>query len=100
MDASANATGAAATTTDGSISGDLEEGSAIAGDKTVRRLYTKGIFRLPTSGATQATVGAAIYASDNFTFTTTATSNQWVGTCTRFISATLIEVALNESFAI
>ena len=99
-DGSANPTGPAATTAAGSISGDLEEASVVAGDKTVRSVYVKGSFKLPTSGATQATVGQPIYASDNYTFTTVSASNQWVGTCTAFISATEIYVDLNESYAI
>ena len=99
-DGSANADGPAATTAAGSISGSLQESSAVAGDKTVRRLYTKGSFELTGSGFTQADVGQPIYASDNYTVTTTSASNQWIGTCVSFISATKIWVELNDSKAI
>lgn len=100
QDDSANATGPAATTAAGSISGSKEEQSAVAGDKTVRRCYVDGVFKVPTTGLTQAAVGAPLYVSDNYTFTTTATSNQWIGTIVEFISATEVYVALNKSFAI
>lgn len=100
MDSTANANGPAATTAAGSISGDREEQSVPAGDKTVRRVYVEGIFKVPTTGLTQAAVGAPLYASDNYTFTTTSTSNQWIGTIVQFISATEVYVDLNKSYKI
>ena len=50
------------------------------GDKVVR-LYTEGDFEFPLSGATQANVGDAVYASDDGTLTFTATANSFVGYC-------------------
>ena len=97
-DDSANATGPAATTAVGSISGTYREASADEGDKTVRRVYLKNTFVLPLSGATQANVGKPIYAVDNYTFSTTSTNNKLIGTITAFVDTGLVEVDLNELF--
>lgn len=99
-DDSANITGPAATTAAGSISGDLEEGSPVAGDKTVRKCYTKGIFKLPLASAAQIDVGKAVYAVDNYTLSLTSTDNQWLGTIVAVIGTTHVYVDLNESYAI
>ena len=50
------------------------------GAKTLR-VYTLGDFDHALSGAAQANVGDAVYASDDETLTFTATSNSYVGVC-------------------
>ncbi len=54
----------------------------------------EGIFTLTGSGFTQADVNSLIYASDNFTITTTSTSNSLVGRCVGYVSATQLRVKL------
>jgi len=85
-----------ATTANGSISGDLEEQSAIAGDKTVRLIYTKGLFKLPFTSITQAMVGSKMYATDNYTIDDDSTSAVEVGYLATYLSATEGWLALNS----
>jgi predicted RecA/RadA family phage recombinase len=42
-------------------------------------LYTEGDFDLPLASVAQADVGSLAYATDNYTLTTTSTSNSLVG---------------------
>ena len=72
----------------------VDNSSGASGDKKII-LYERGTFELEGAGFTQADVGKKAYASDNFTVTTTATSNTYIGTITRVISATKIQVALD-----
>lgn len=95
-DDSANST-PAATTANGSISGDLENSSAVAGDKTVRKVWTSGIFKLTFTSITQAMVGKTMYASDNFTVDDTI-SGAKVGTLVSYLSATSGWIDLNKGF--
>jgi len=88
-----------ATTANGSISGSFVEGSAIAGDKTVRLVYTKGIFKMTFTSITQAMVGQVMYATDNYTIDNVQTAGIPVGTLVGYISATEGYLALNEFFA-
>jgi hypothetical protein len=97
-DGSANTGGPAATTAAGSISGSLEEGSADAGDKTVRRCYVNGIFKATFTSITQAMVGKTMYATDNFTLDETQNSGVKVGTLITYISATSGWVELNKFY--
>jgi|GEM_PF-2415813 len=96
-DDSANKT-PAATTASGSISGNLEEGSAIAGDKTVRMVYTKGTFRMTFTSITQAMVGQTMYATDNYTIDNVQTAGIPIGTLITYISSTEGYLALNEFY--
>ena len=58
-----------------------------AGAKTVR-VIARGLVQLVVEGVTALTdVGAAVYASDDNAFTTTAGSNTYIGAVRRFISS-------------
>lgn len=96
-DGSANATGPAATTAAGSISGSFEEASAVAGDKTVRECYISGAFVVPLTGADQASVGKKLYVADNYTFSLTSTSNQIVGVISQWLGGTKVVLELNKT---
>ena len=85
-----------ATTADGSISGDLEMGSEISGDKTIRLVYTRGLFELPFTSITQSMVGSKMYASDNYTVDDDSTNAVEVGFLATYISATKGWLALNN----
>lgn len=60
-------------------------------------LWEDGAFVMVGSGFTQGTVGLDIYASDNFTVTTTATSTSYVGRCIGYISSTKILVQIRRN---
>jgi hypothetical protein len=96
-DGSANTT-PAATTANGSISGDLEIGSAVAGDKTIRYCYTSGLVKATFTSITQAMVGKTVYATDNFTLDETQNAGVKVGTLATYISATEGWVDLNKYY--
>lgn len=64
------------------------------GDITVE-LYQDGEFELVGSGFTQAAAGDLIYASDNYTATTTNTSNSLLGRAVEFVSTTKLLVKLD-----
>lgn len=72
----------------------VDNSGGSAGDETVE-LWRRGIFELPGSGFTQADVGKAIYASDNYTLTLTATGNVYVGRVHEYVSATKLLVAID-----
>jgi hypothetical protein len=95
-DDSINPTGPAAVTASGSLSGGLEVGSAVAGDKTVRNIWTKGDVKLTLTSITQAMVGTTMYATDNYTVDDVATAGIAVGTLVTYLSATSGYVRLNE----
>lgn len=58
--------------------------------------YTDGVFTLPLTSVAQAdlTPGLA-YASDNYTVTTTATSNSFIGNIERVYGTNLAEIRLD-----
>lgn len=87
----------AATTANGSISGSLQESSAVAGDKTVRMCWTQGQFELTFTSIAQNQVGKTVYASDNFTVDETVTGAR-VGTLVTYISSTKGWVDLNKGY--
>jgi hypothetical protein len=95
---SANVTGSAATTADGTISGTTQKASANAGDKTVRMCYTNGKFVMTLSGAAQTSVGKKVYATDNNTLSLTATAGALVGTITAWLGGTNVVVDLNALY--
>ena len=98
-DDSANATGPAATTAAGSISGSFEEQSAVAGDKTVRRAYTDGIFEMTFTAIAQSDVGKTVYAINNSDCDETQIAGMKIGTLTAYISATKGWVELNKYYS-
>lgn len=76
---------------------DNTAGSAGDIDVQVRR---RGLIRLPVAGATIASNdGVAVYASDDDTFTTTATSNSLIGYVVRWLSGTDCIVDLHPASA-
>lgn len=95
-DDSANTTGPAATTASGSIASGLEDVSAIAGDKTVRWIYTKGQVKFTATSITQAMLGTTMYASDNYTFDEGQSGGVAIGYLSIYLSATSGYVCLNE----
>jgi len=66
-----------------------------AGDISVEA-HSEGIFELEGSSFAQTTVGESVYATDNYTLTTTSTNNSLVGTCVGYVSATKILVNLRH----
>jgi predicted RecA/RadA family phage recombinase len=67
------------------------------GDGAIQaELYTEGDFVLPMASAatTDITPGLA-YATDNYTITTTGTSNSFVGTIIRVAGTNLVEVRID-----
>jgi hypothetical protein len=67
----------------------VDNSSGAAGAKTVR-VRTRGVIRLTVAGATAITANdrAAVYASDDNTFTLTATSNSLIGYVRRWLAST------------
>lgn len=97
-DGSDNATGPAATTSDGSISGTLEEKSAAAGDKTVRQCYIKGYIRLSFTAIAQTDVGKTVFGTDNFTVDESMSNGIKIGTLMTYIDADEGWVDLNTFY--
>lgn len=95
-DDSINASGNAAVTSSGSISGTIEGNSAIAGDKTVRNIWTKGFVKATFTSITQAMLGTTMYVKDNYTIDDTQTLGIPCGYLATYLSATSGYVALNE----
>jgi len=98
-DESDNVNGAAATTASGSIGGSSTMGQASlpSGDKTVRKCFTSGVFRLTSAGLTQACVGQTAYAVDNDVVSLSKVGMK-VGTIVRYESATSCFVDLNKFY--
>jgi hypothetical protein len=97
-DDSANATGPAATTASGSISGTREEKSAVAGDKTVRLCYIQGKVKLTFTAIAQSDVGKTVFATDNFTTDESQALGVKVGTLLTYIDGTTGWVDLNTFY--
>lgn len=73
-----------------------DNSSGSAGDVSCE-FYDEGKFVLVGSGFTQATVGADIYATDNYTVTTASASASFIGKCVEYISATKIRVKIETT---
>jgi predicted RecA/RadA family phage recombinase len=59
-------------------------------------LYTEGDFVLPMASAATADITPGLaYASDNYTVTTTKTSNSFIGTIIRVAGTNLVEVRID-----
>jgi hypothetical protein len=97
-DDSANATGPAATTGAGSISGTFSEGSIPAGDKTVRQCYIQAHVKLTFTAIAQTDVGKTVYATDNYTCDESFALGVKIGTLIMYISATSGWVDLNTFY--
>lgn len=69
-----------------------EDAPATNGAKSVR-VHDEGKVVLAVSGAAITDLGKPVYASDDATFTFTATGNSYVGRVVRFISTGLVVVA-------
>ena len=67
-----------------------------AGDLSVE-LITEGQVLVTGSGFSQATVGDAIYASDNYTATASSSSTSLLGRCTDFVSSTQVYVSIQTN---
>jgi len=81
----------------GSISGDDETASGLSnGEKTVRRLWTEGEFRVVGSGFAQSSIGKILYVTDNFTFTLNPINAVPVGLITEYVSSTVVWFDLNN----
>ena len=94
-----NVDGPAATTANGSIgSGDFQEKSLPAGDKTCRLVHVNGEVPLTFTAIAQTDVGKVVYASDNFTCDETQIGGMKIGTLTKYISATSGWVMLNTYY--
>lgn len=74
----------------------VDNAAGSAGDKNVR-LRTRGTIRLAITGLVAGDLGAAIYASDDDTFTKTQASNTYIGQVVHFESAALGLVAFNAA---
>lgn len=72
---------------------EVDNSGGAAGDLSVD-LWTEGVFELQGTGFTQGTVGSDIYASDNYTVTTSSSSTTWIGRCVGYVSSTKILVKI------
>ena len=75
----------------------VDNSSGSAGDKTVR-VIERGKAELTVVGVTGITdLGSSVYASDDDTFTLTATGNSLIGTVARHVSGTTAVVAFKAA---
>lgn len=73
----------------------VDNSAGADGDATAE-LYTEMDIELPSATIAQADLTPGLmYATDNYTLTTTATSNSFVGNLLRVVSATRAEVRLD-----
>lgn len=79
------------------IAVDTYDNSAGASGDIQGECWTSGAFLLTGSGFAQSDVGSLIYASDNYTVTTTSTSNSLIGRIKEFKSATQVWVELEAN---
>lgn len=98
LDSSDNASGPAATTANGSISGTKQEGSAPAGDKTVRRCSLNAKIQISATSITQAMLFKKMYAANNWTFDDVQGGGIAIGSLVTYISATSGIVELNKFY--
>jgi hypothetical protein len=72
---------------------EVDNDAAVDGAKDCD-VWADGVFVLVGSGFTQGTVNSDIYATDNFTVTTTSAGGTYVGRCVGYISSTKIRVKI------
>ena len=70
-----------------------DNSSGAAGDKKAE-FWKDGVFELTGSGFSQATVGVPIYATDNYTVTTSGEAAVYIGQCVGYVSSTKILVRI------
>ncbi len=73
-----------------------DNSAGAAGDVNVR-VRVKGRVQLPVSGVAITSVGLGVYASDDDTFTLTATSNSYVGRIVRYVSSGQVVVEFDAT---
>lgn len=73
----------------------IAERGAVAGENV--RVKEAGKVQMPVTGASAASVGAIVYASDDGTLTLTASTNVPVGVVHRHVSSTTCIVAFKSS---
>lgn len=73
---------------------DFVDNSAGSAGATTMRVRRKGVIQAVISGATQATVGQKVYASDAQTVATSTTNSVPVGRVVEYDSATSVRVEL------
>jgi hypothetical protein len=73
-------------------------GGSTDGSVTVN-VETFGLVQLSVSGAAVTDIGADIYASDDGTFTKTASTNSFVGRVHRYVSSGVVVVAFNTALS-
>lgn len=73
-----------------------DNSAGAAGDINVR-VISKGEIELPVTGAVITSFRAPVYASDDNTFTTTASTNVFVGYIKRFVSTARAVVAFDAT---
>lgn len=73
---------------------DLIDNSAGSAGALTIRVRTTGVIQCVTSGATQATVGAKVYVSDNQTVATSTSNSVLVGRVVEYDSATSVRVKM------
>lgn len=88
-------TGSGANKFAGIVIEQVDNSSGSNGDKEVE-LWVCGDYELSGSGFTQADVGQNIYATDNYTVTTTAAGGVLIGSVARYVSSTKVVVRLSE----
>lgn len=79
---------------------DTDNSSGSNGDLSAD-IWRDGEFLLTGSGFTQATVGKRIYATDNFTITSDASTAScvYIGVCTGYVSATQVYVEIEPELS-
>lgn len=79
--------------------GEKDNSSGSAGDLNVD-LWKDGTFELTGSGFSQASVGKDVYATDNYTVTTTLTeAGVKIGTVDEYVSATAVRVRIDTGLS-
>jgi len=75
----------------------VDNSSGSAGDKNVK-VYQRGVVTLSVTGVTAVTdEGSTVYASDDDTFTTTASGASAIGKIIRFVSGTTVQVLFEST---
>lgn len=74
-----------------------DNSSGSAGDKNVK-VYQRGVVKLAVTGVTAVTdEGSTVYASDDDTFTLTASGASSIGKIVRYVSSTTVMVAFEAT---
>lgn len=87
-----------ATTAAGSISGTLEQTSAVSGDKTVRSCLLHPLVKVTFTSIAQSDLFKTVYLQNNYTGDETQIAGIRLGTLVRYISSTSGYVAMNQFY--